>query len=41
MSWEKIQKSTKFSFLIEKEIRKVDKDGNDDFTTISCKAKYY
>ena len=37
----KIQKSTKtFSVPTEKEIRKVDKDGNEGITTVSYKIKF-
>ena len=38
---EKIQKSTKtFSVPTEKEIRKVEKDGNEGITTVSYKIKF-
>ena len=39
---EKIQKSTKHRkrYPIEKEIRKVDKDGNEDVITVSYKIKH-
>ena len=34
------EKHNFFSFLIEKEIRKVDKNANEDIMTISCKVKF-
>ena len=38
----KIQKSTKhfFFFSIEKEVKKIDKDGNESVVTISYKIKF-
>ena len=41
MSWEKHRQVENFSFvLIEKEIRKVDKDDNGDIITISLKKRF-
>ena len=40
MSWGKHTKVEKFSAPIEKEVTKIDKDGNEDFVTISYKIKF-
>ena len=37
---EKIEKSTKYSVPIEKEVTKIDKDGNKSIVTISYKIKF-
>ena len=40
MPWRKYRTVQTFSVLIKKEIIKVDKDGNEDITTISYKIKF-
>ena len=40
MFWEKQRKVQTFSVPIEKEITKIDKDGNESVVTISCKIKF-
>ena len=40
MPWRKYRTVQTFSVLIKKEIIKVDKDGNEDITTVSYKIKF-
>ena len=40
MSWGKYRREQNFSVLIEIEVTKIDKDGNESFVTISYKIKF-
>ena len=40
MSWGKLIKVQNFSFPIEKEVLKIDKDGNESVATISYKIRF-
>ena len=40
MFWGKQRKVQTFSVPIEKEMTKIDKDGNESVVTISCKIKF-
>ena len=40
MSWENTEKYRSVFVLIEKEVMKIDKDGNESVITVSCKIKF-